>query len=265
MRISADKMTAKPIIHEIGELLENARKEIAEQINAQFLQTYHNAGRIAREYGLGNQNGSDSVRQCQFLIADMESPFDCLRSGDSNFMFQPESQHGIDRLSDVCRDPGVLAFLGVPRCEPELKGDLKASILERFKHFLLGLENGFMFAGANQEVDNRSSHHAEMVFYQKKLRAYILIEMHLQKRSFEDVSRLKKDLRHYWEKVNDSGDNPPIGIIVSAEKDGFDAEYVLCSKPNDAYGKQCARLLPRLELLLSEAQAVTKEWQDAHR
>ena len=180
-------------------------------------------------------------------------------------MFQPESQHGFDRLSDVCRDPGVLAFLGVPRCEPELKGDLKASILERFKHFLLGLENGFMFAGANQEVDNRSSHHADMVFYQKKLRAYILIAIHLQKRSFEDVSRLKRDLRHYWEKVNDSGDNPPIGIIVSAEKDGFDAEYVLCIKPNDAYAKQCARLLPRLELLLSEAQAVMKDWQDAHR
>lgn len=104
-----------------------------------------------------------------------------------------------------------------------------------------------------------------MVFYQKKLRAYILIAIHLQKRSFEDVSRLKRDLRHYWEKVNDSGDNPPIGIIVSAEKDGFDAEYVLCIKPNDAYAKQCARLLPRLELLLSEAQAVMKDWQDAHR
>ena len=258
-------MTAKPIIHEIGELLENARKEIAEQINAQFLQTCHNAERIAREYGLGNQNGSDSARQCQFHIADMESPFYCLQCVDSNFMLRPEGQHGIDRLSDVCRDPRVLAFLGVLRCEPELKANLKASILERFKHFLLGLENGFMFAGANQEVDNRSSHHADMVFYQKNLRAYVLIAIHLQKRSFEHVSRLKRDLHHYWEKFNDSGDNPPIGIIVSAGKDGFDAEYVLCSRSDDAYAKQCARHLPRLELLLSEAQAVMKDWQDAHR
>lgn len=195
----------------------------------------------------------------------MESPFDCLRCGDENLKLRPESQHGIDPLSDVCLDPRVLAFLGVTRRVPELKGDLKASILERFKHFLLGLENGFMFAGANQEVDNRSSHYADMVFYQKKLRAYILIAIHLQKRNFEDVSRQKRDLHHYWEKVNDSGDNPPIGIIVSAGKDGFDAEYVLCSRSDDAYAKQCARLLPRLELLLSEAQAVMKDWQDAHR
>lgn len=159
-----------------------------------------------------------------------------------------------------------MAFLGVTRRVPELKSDLTASILERFKHFLLELGNGFMFAGANQEaVENRLSHHVEMVFYQKKLRTYILIAIHLQKRSFEDVSRLKRELHHYWEKVNDSGDNPPIGIIVSAAKDGCDAEYVLCSRLNDAYASECARLLPRLELLISEAQAVMKNWQDAHR
>ena len=52
-----------PMILEIRELLESARKNVAQQVNAQLLTTYWNIGRIIVEYEQQNQIRAEYGKQ----------------------------------------------------------------------------------------------------------------------------------------------------------------------------------------------------------
>ena len=51
------------------------------------------------------------------------------------------------------------------------------------------------------------------VFYNKILRAYVLIELKTTKLTPEAAGQLNMYLNYYAAEVNDEHDNPPIGII----------------------------------------------------
>ncbi len=59
-----EKLTPdNPMILEIRELLQSARKNVARQINAQLLTTYWNIGRIIVEYEQQNQIRAEYGKQ----------------------------------------------------------------------------------------------------------------------------------------------------------------------------------------------------------
>jgi hypothetical protein len=66
-----------------------------------------------------------------------------------------------------------------------------------------------------------------MVFYNKILRAYVLIELKTVKLLPEAIWLLNAYLNYYSAEINDENDNPPIGIILCTDKDSLEAEYVL--------------------------------------
>ena len=72
-----------------------------------------------------------------------------------------------------------------------------------------------------------SRHYVDMVFYNKILRAYVLIELKTTKLTPEAAGQINMYLNYYAAEVNDPDDNPPIGIILCTDKDSITAEYVL--------------------------------------
>ena len=285
------------MILEIRELLENARKNVAQQVNTQLLTTYWNIGRIIVEYEQQNQIRADYGKQtlrelskeltrefgkgfsrsnlqnmrafylayekcqtvsgklswshyCELLsitdenkrsfyekesinsgwsVRELKRQIDSslyerllLSSGDVNkekVLSLAQKGIEINQPADIIRDPYVFEFLGVPENKPMLESDLENALVVQIEKFFLELGRGFMFVGTQQRVTlNNTHYYVDMVFYNKILRAYVLIELKTKKLTPEAAGQLNMYLNYYAAEVNDPDDNPPIGIILCTEK-----------------------------------------------
>lgn len=77
----------------------------------------------------------------------------------------------------------------------------------------------FEFLGVQRITINNTHYYVDMVFYNKILRSYILIELKTAKINISDAGQLNTYLNYYKTEINDENDTPPIGIILCAEKD----------------------------------------------
>jgi len=160
---------------------------------------------------------------------------------------------------DLLKDPYVFEFLGIPENKPIFEKDLEAKLIRHIEEFLLELGKGFMFVGSQQRITiNNTHYYVDMVFYNKILKCYILIELKTTKLNISDGGQLNTYLNYYKTEVNDTSDNPPIGIILCAEKDEITAEYILGGFENNVFASKYITILPNKEKLIAEVENVMK-------
>lgn len=172
------------------------------------------------------------------------------------------SQKGqkLDVPSDIIKNPYVFEFLGIPERKPILEKELERKLIRHIEDFLLELGRGFMFVGSQQRVTiNNTHYYVDMVFYNKVLKCYILIELKTTKLKISDGGQLNTYLNYYKTEVNEESDNPPIGIILCAEKDEVAAEYILGGFDNNVFASKYTYVLPQKEDLVKELEEVMKE------
>ena len=171
--------------------------------------------------------------------------------------------HGneLAKPADVIRDPYVFEFLGLPEDKPFLESDLERALVQQIEKFLLELGRGFMFVGTQQRVTlNNTHYYVDMVFYNKILRAYVLIELKTTKLTPEAAGQINMYLNYYASEVNDLDDNPPIGIILCTEKDSITAEYALGGLSNNIFASRYVLYMPNKEQLIRQVEHVLKKW-----
>ena len=177
------------------------------------------------------------------------------------------AQKGIDitEPSDVIRDPYVFEFLGIPEDKPIMESDLERALVQQIEKFLLELGRGFMFVGTQQRVTiNNTHYYVDMVFYNKILRAYVLIELKTSKLTPEAAGQINMYLNYYAAEVNDSDDNPPIGIILCTDKDSVTAEYALGGLSNNIFASRYVLYMPNKEQLIGQVEDVLNRWHSAN-
>lgn len=156
---------------------------------------------------------------------------------------------------DIIKDPYVFEFLGIPEAKPIMESDLERMLVKGIEDFLLELGRGFMFVGTQQRVTiNNTHYYVDMVFYNKILKAYVLIELKRTKLTPEAAGQLNMYLNYYASEVNDEGDNPPIGIILCTDKDSLTAEYALGGLSNQIFASRYSFCLPNKEQLVAEVK-----------
>ena len=165
--------------------------------------------------------------------------------------------------SDIIRDPYVFEFLGLPENKPMMESDLERALVRQIEKFLLELGRGFMFVGTQQRVTvNNTHYYVDMVFYNKILRAYVLIELKTTKLTPEAAGQINMYLNYYASEINDEDDNPPIGIILCTEKDSITAEYALGGLSNNIFASRYVLYMPNKEQLVAQVEAVIGELRD---
>ena len=167
----------------------------------------------------------------------------------------------ISTPADIIRDPYVFEFLGLPEDKPFMESDLERALVQQIKKFLLELGRGFMFVGTQQRVTFSNHHYyVDMVFYNKILRSYVLIELKTTKLMPEAVGQLNMYLNYYANEVNDEDDNPPIGIILCTDKGNFDVQYALGGLSNQIFASKYVLYMPDKEQLIRQVEAVLEKW-----
>jgi predicted nuclease of restriction endonuclease-like (RecB) superfamily len=110
------------------------------------------------------------------------------------------SQQGqlLETATDVVKDPYVFEFLGVPEKKPILEKELEAKLIRHIEDFLLELGKGFMFVGSQCRITLGNTHnYVDMVFYNKILKAYVLIDLKTRKLKHIDVGQMNTYLNYY--------------------------------------------------------------------
>ncbi len=168
-----------------------------------------------------------------------------------------EKGQELNKAEDIIKSPYVFEFLGIPENKPILEKDLETKLIRHIEDFLLELGKGFMFVGSQQRITiNNTHYYIDMVFYNKILRCYILIELKTTKLNIADGGQLNTYLNYYKTEVNDENDNPPIGIILCTEKDEITAEYILGGFDNHLFASKYVTILPNKEKLIQEVENI---------
>ena len=165
----------------------------------------------------------------------------------------------INKASDLVKDPYVFEFLGLPEEKLVMESDLEKSLMTHIEKFLLELGKGFMYVGTQQRITLGNTHYyVDMVFYNKLLKSYVLIELKTGKLMPEAVGQLNMYLNYYKTEVNDETDHEPIGIILCTDKDSIQAEYALGSLSNQIFASKYTLYIPNKEVLEEQVERVLK-------
>ena len=208
-------------------------------------------------------NSSWSVRELKRQIDSSLYERLLLSKGETNkkeLLRLSQKGQQISKPQDIVKNPYVFEFLGVPEHKPILEKELERKLIRHIEGFLLELGRGFMFVGSQQRVTiNNTHYYVDMVFYNKILRCYILIELKTTKLQINHAGQLNTYLNYFKAEVNDKDDNPPIGIILCAEKEEIAAEYILGGLENNVFASKFTYVLPDKDELIRELENVIKE------
>ena len=163
----------------------------------------------------------------------------------------------LSKPSDIVKQPYVFEFLGVKEPKPLLEKDLEYKLIRHIEDFLLELGKGFMFVGSQQRITlNNVDYYVDMVFYNKFLKSYVLIDLKMNNLKAENLGQMNMYLNYYENVVNSEDDGKPIGIILCAEKDNVMLEYALGGLSNNIFASTYTYYIPDKEQLISEVEKV---------
>jgi len=148
--------------------------------------------------------------------------------------------------NEVFRNSYNLGFLGV--VDPMLEMNLEKRLVERIKQFILELGKGFSFIGNQYRLEfNNKEYFVDMLFFHRKLRSLVAIELKVGGFKPEYVGKMNFYLTLLDRLEKSTDENPSIGIILCAEKDHLEVEVALqdIHKP---IGVAVYQLLPQEEL-----------------
>lgn len=209
-----------------------------------------------------------SVRELKRQIATSLFERLLLSDGKSNkekvYELATQGQE-VTEPEDIIKDPYVFEFLGIPDNKPMRESDLEKALTRQIEDFMLELGRGFMFVGTQYRITlNNTHYYVDMVFYNKELHAYVLIELKTIKLLPEAVGQLNMYLNYFAVEVNEPGDNYPIGIILCTDKDNVSAEYALGGLSNTIFASTYTYVIPDKEKLIAQVEEVLQQWEDGN-
>ena len=155
---------------------------------------------------------------------------------------------------DVLRDPYIFDFLNLPH-QSLLESDIEQSLIDNLQQFLLELGRGFAFVARQQRLHvEDQDFYIDLVFYNFKLKCFLLIDLKLGKLTHQDVGQMDTYVRVYDKFHKGEDDNPTIGLILCSEKSEAVAKYSVLSDSKQLFSSKYLPFLPTEEELQRELQ-----------
>lgn len=147
--------------------------------------------------------------------------------------------------SEIIKDPMVLEFLGLKREAAYYEKDLEGALISYLQTFLLELGNGFSFVARQKRILLEDDEFfADLVFYNRLLRCFVVIEIKTHKITHEDIGQLQMYVNYYDRKEKLSDENPTIGILLCADKNNTLVKYSLPENNNTIMASKYQLYLP---------------------
>lgn len=156
------------------------------------------------------------------------------------------------RPEDILKEPLVLEFLGLEEKAGYSESDLESALITHLEKFLLELGKGFLFEARQKRFTFDGDHYfVDLVFYNRLLRCYVIIDLKLDKLTHQDLGQMQMYVNYYDRHVTLEGENLTIGLLLCKEKKEAVVKLTL---PEDAniHAREYQLYLPSKELLAAK-------------
>ena len=154
---------------------------------------------------------------------------------------------------DIIRDPYVLEFLGLTPNDDFYESDLEQALITHLQNFLLELGRGFSFVARQKRITFDGRHfRIDLVFYNYILKCFVLIDLKIGDLTHQDLGQMQMYVHYYERELMNEGDNPPIGIVLCADKSDAVVKYALPETETHVFASKYKLFLPTEEELLVE-------------
>ncbi len=155
--------------------------------------------------------------------------------------------------TEVIKDPMVLEFLGLKPDATYYEKDLEGAMIANLQAFLLELGNGFSFVARQKRILLEDDEFfADLVFYNRLLRCFVVIEIKTHKITHQDLGQLQMYVNYYDRNEKTEDENPTIGILLCADKNDMVVKYSLPEKNNTILANKYELYLPTEKELVAE-------------
>lgn len=165
----------------------------------------------------------------------------------------------VAQAADIIKNPYVLEFLDLQEHSTYSERELETAIIGKLEQFLLELGKGFLFEARQKRFTFDNDHfYVDLVFYNRLLRCYVLLDLKLDKLTHQDLGQMQMYVNYFDRHVKTAEEAPTIGILLCRRKSDALVELTL---PEDAniHASEYQLYLPSKEELQKKLMAWTRE------
>jgi len=165
----------------------------------------------------------------------------------------------VEKAADLIKNPLVLEFLGLTEHPHYSEEDLESAIIDQLESFLLELGKGFLFEARQKRFTFDNDHFfVDLVFYNRLLRCYVLIDLKRDKLTHQDLGQMQMYVNYFDRHVKLPDELPTIGIVLCHRKNDALVELTL---PPDAniFASKYQLYLPSKEELKARLEQITHD------
>ena len=219
---------------------------------------------LAREfYETEALRGGWSVRQIDRQINSQFYERTALSKNKAAMLTEGQQSQPDDTVlpEEALKDPYVLEFLDLK--DEYSETDLEEALIRRLEAFLLELGGDFCFMGRQRRLRiGNEWYRVDLLFFHRRLRCLVVIDLKIGRFTHADAGQMHLYLNYAREHWVHDGENPPVGLILCAQKDEAVARYALDGLPNKVMAAEYRTALPDEDVLASEIDR-TRQAMDA--
>ncbi|MBQ4060341.1 MAG: DUF1016 family protein, partial [Lachnospiraceae bacterium] len=160
---------------------------------------------------------------------------------------------------EIIKDPMVLEFLGLERKAEYYEKDLEQALITHLQKFLLELGNGFTFVARQKRIlIEDDEFFADLVFYNRLLRCFVVIELKTEKLTHQDLGQLQMYVNYYDRVEKTPDENPTIGILLCTAKNDTVVKMSLPENNSSILASQYQLYLPTQDQLKTEVESLIR-------
>ena len=153
----------------------------------------------------------------------------------------------------IIKDPYVLEFLDLPANEHYYESELEQALINHLQKFLLELGRGYSFVARQKHFNVDGRHfYIDLVFYNYILKCFVLIDLKIGDLTHQDLGQMQMYVNYYTRRMMSEGDNPPIGILLCADKSDTLIEFTLPEDNRQIFAAKYLPYMPTKEELKRE-------------
>jgi predicted nuclease of restriction endonuclease-like (RecB) superfamily len=201
-----------------------------------------------------------SVRQLDRQIGSQFYERIALSKNKAAMLEKAQTPESIDTITpeEAIKDPFVLEFLDLK--DEYSESDLEEALIRHLTDFLLELGDDFAFVGRQRRLRiDDNWFRVDLVFFHRRLRCLLLADLKIGKFSYADAGQMHLYLNYAREHWTKPGENPPVGLILCAEKGAAEAHYALDNLPNKILAAEYQTVLPDEKTIANELERSRRE------
>jgi predicted nuclease of restriction endonuclease-like (RecB) superfamily len=161
----------------------------------------------------------------------------------------------IEKPMDALKHHTVLEFLDLKDDVRYSESDLENAIISRLEHFMMELGKGFLFEARQKRITFESdSFFIDLVFYNRLLRCYVLLDLKIGKLTHQDIGQMQMYVNYYDRRQKLPDENATIGIILCKEENKTIVEFTLPESNKTIFAKEYKLYLPSKEQLRKQIE-----------